>query len=440
MDADLTSLFIIVVAAFVCPAISLSLPRRMIPETVFLLIAGMLLGPYVSNLVQSDAAIDLLSNLGLGFLFLLAGYEIDVRDISGKGGRHGLLTWFISFAAALAIAVPIGATHENIQGGFAEAIILTTTAYGTLVPIMHSRGITREDPIGKGITEYGVWGELCPVIALALLLTTRATWITVLLLLAFIAVSVIAGLVSKKLNAQGSKLDTLMKENAETNAQMSVRAVIILMVGLVTLSSLFDLDVVLGAFAAGFVLRVVIPKGDTSLEHKLNGIGYGFFIPLFFIVSGMKIDPAGVIADPIVLIVSIVALLFRRSVPIFRSCNVRRDMKDVDERSKGAIALYCATSLPLIVAVTSVAVKAGYMDQSIASALIAAGAITVFLMPLLATVVMHTIDADLGEACREIRRHPRSTLAVLKKHRRLERERNTKRRHHLRDSKKHRMK
>ena len=431
MDTDLTSLFIIVLAAFLCPVISVSLPRRMIPETVFLLIAGMILGPYVLGAVNSDSAIELLSNIGLGFLFLLAGYEIDVHDLSGKGGRHGLITWFISFGVALAIAVPIGITHGNLQGGFAEAIILTTTAFGTLVPIMHSKGLTAETPVGKGITEYGVWGELCPVIALAILLTTRATWVTISLLVAFIVIAVVAGIISKRLNREGSRLDKLIKENSETNAQMSVRAVIVLMVGLVALSSLFDLDLVLGAFAAGFVLRVVIPKGDTSLEHKLNGIGYGFFIPLFFITSGMKIDPAGVIGDPIVLIVSIIALLFIRSVPIFISCNIRKDMRDVDMRSKGAIALYCATSLPLIVAVTSVAVKAGSMDQSIASAMIAAGAITVFLMPLLGTVVMHTIDADLGQACREICAEPRNTIKVLKKHRRLERERNTRRRHQL---------
>lgn len=429
MQADLVSLFMITAAAVVCPIITSLVPKRMIPETVFLLIAGMVLGPNVGNIVQSDIAISLLSDLGLGFLFLLAGYEIDVRDLSGKGGRSGLRTWFVSFVVALAIAIPLGIWRNNILGGLAVALILTTTAYGTLVPILQSNGFTRETPIGRGVVEYGVWGELCPVLAMALLLSTRATWITMLLLAVFIAVAVLAGVISKKLSSEGSKLDRFIKDNSETNSQMSVRFVVMLMVGLVTLSSLFALDVVLGAFAAGFVLRVIIPKGDTSLEHKLDGLGYGFFIPLFFITSGMKINPAGVVGEPILLVIFILSLLLIRTIPIFVSCSLRKDMKDVDPRSKGAIALYCTTALPLIVAVTSVAVTAGAMSQETASVLIAAGGVTVLLMPVLASVVLHTIDADLGKAAREIANDPRSTIKVLKKHRQLERERNTQHRH-----------
>lgn len=423
VNVDLMSLFLITLAALVCPMLSSILPNKIIPETVFLLVAGMVLGPNVLDLVHSDIAINLLSDLGLGFLFLLAGYEIDVRDLSGKGGKHGLITWFVTFALALAVSIPLGIWRDNIAGGLAIAIALTTTAFGTLVPILQSRGLTQDTPVGRGVIEYGVWGELCPILAMALLLTTRAKWITILLLGIFVVVAVLAGVASKSLKREGSKLDTLMRENSETNSQMSVRAVVMLMVGLVTLSAIFDLDIVLGAFAAGFVLRVVIPKGDMSLEHKLDGLGYGFFIPLFFIVSGMKIDPAGVVTEPILLLIFIVTLMMVRAVPILVSLRVRSDTRELDPQTKNAIALYCTTALPLIVAVVSVATSTGTLSAEIGSMLISAGGITVLLMPLLASIAMHTIDAELGSAAKEIAADPKGALRILRKHRHLERER-----------------
>lgn len=425
-EIEFLSLFVITIAAFLCPVLAQLLPNRIIPETVFLLIAGMVMGPNVAGIVQTGDAITLLSDLGLGFLFLLAGYEIEPKDLSGKGGRHGLATWFVTFAIALAVSIPFGLSRDNVFGGLAVAIALTTTAFGTLMPILKERNLT-STPVGKGVVEYGIWGELCPVLAMAVLLTTRATWLTIGLLAAFVVIAVVAALLSRHLKDSRLALARIVKANAETNSQMSVRGVVLLLVGLVTLSAAFDLDIVLGAFAAGFVLRVVVPEGDDSLEHKLNGLAYGFFIPLFFIVSGTKIDPAGVVAEPWLLVLFIANLLLIRAIPIFVSLSLRRDTRTMDPRERASIAFYCTTALPLVVAVVSVATASGTFTQATGSVLIAAGGITVMLMPLLSYIVMHTIDAELGHAARKIAQHPGRALSVLKEHRRLERERATQR-------------
>lgn len=149
------------------------------------------------------------------------------------------------------------------------------------------------------------------------------------------------------------------------------------------LAFLFQLDVVLGAFAAGFILRFVTPNGNHTLNLKLEGVGYGFLIPVFFVVSGASIDVKAVVANPALLITFIIMLLLVHAVPIFVATTLDHRVNPLDPQDKLTVSLYCTTALPLIVAVTSLAVQGGTMHQTTASTLVAAGAVTVFLMPLL---------------------------------------------------------
>ena len=390
-ETELITLLIISVCAFICPIASSLVPKKLIPETVFLLVAGMLVGPHVLGIAQIGDAAGLLSDLGLGFLFLLAGYEINPKELTGRGGRAGLVTWLISFAAAIAIIVVTPRFQDNELGWLAVAIALTTTALGTLVPILKERSLTGTRT-GAFIMEYGTWGEICPLSAIAFIVSTRSTWLTAVILLAFTAIAVVSAVIPVRLRHRSQELVGLMADNAETNAQLTVRGTMILLVGLIALSAVFDLDIVLGAFAAGFALRFIIPDGDNSLEHKLNGIGYGFFIPLFFIVSGTKIDPAAVAQSPLLLVLFIAMLLLVRGLPVFISLGIRKDARDTPPQERATVALYCTTALPLIVAVTNIAESAGAMSADTASLLVAAGGITVLLMPLLASLTFRTID------------------------------------------------
>lgn len=149
------------------------------------------------------------------------------------------------------------------------------------------------------------------------------------------------------------------------------------------LAFLFQLDVVLGAFAAGFILRFVTPNGNHTLNLKLEGVGYGFLIPVFFVVSGASIDVKAVAANPALLITFIIMLLLVRAVPIFVATTLDHRVNPLDPQDKLTVSLYCTMALTLIVAVTSLAVQGGTMHQTTASTLVAAGAVTVFLMPLL---------------------------------------------------------
>lgn len=394
-ETELITLLVISIGAFLCPVLSSLIPKKLIPETVFLLIAGMIVGPNVLGLAQIGDAVTLLSDLGLGFLFLLAGYEIEPKELAGKGGRHGLFTWMASFGIAVLIIIFTPGFEDNELGWLAVAIALTTTAFGTLVPILKDRGLMGS-PIGALILEYGTWGEICPILAIAFILSTRSTWLTAIILMAFAAIAVATAVIPSRLRHRSQAFVRIMSDNAETNAQLTVRAVMILLIGLVALSAIFDLDIVLGAFAAGFALRFIIPNGNNSLEHKLNGIGYGFFIPLFFIVSGAKINPAAVLQQPLMLVLFIVMLLLVRGLPIFVSLTNREDTKELPMQSRATIALYCTTALPLIVAVTNIAEGAGAMTADTASLLVAAGGMTVLIMPFLALLTLSTINRREG--------------------------------------------
>ena len=420
MPVDLISLAIIALVAAACPILAKLIPGKLIPETVFLLIAGAVLGPNLAGAIELTDSVGLLSDLGLAFLFLLAGYEINPKSLTGSQGKRGLATWVVSIVLAFLFVHFASGLFANEIESVAVAIALTTTALGTLMPILKERELmgTR---VGESVLAYGTWGELCPVLAMALLLSTRAEWKTVLILMAFMALCVLVAVVPAKAKKAGHRLFRFLTANAEGTSQTMMRVTVLLLVGLVALSAAFDLDIVLGAFASGFVLRYIIPEGDHALEHKLDGVAYGFLIPIFFVVSGAKINLAAVFQQPEVLVGFIALLLLIRAVPIFAALSTGKDTRDISTHNRLTIALYCTTALPIIVAVTSVAVSAGAMPQETASVLVAAGAITVFLMPLLGMLTYRVADAKPIEAVREIAHSPRDIGDILREHWELER-------------------
>ena len=420
MTTDLISLFVIVLVAAVCPLIAKLIPNKLIPETVFLIIAGALLGPNMAGAIQLTDSVDLLSDLGLAFLFLLAGYEIDPKCLTGSQGKRGLITWLVSFAVAFVAMQLIPATSEDPVEAVALTIALTTTALGTLMPILKDRELlgTR---VGDATLAYGTWGELGPILAMAILLSSRAQWKTILILLAFVALCVVVAVVQSRAMKSDNVVFRFLADAIRSNSQTAVRMVVVLMVGLVALSAIFDLDIVLGAFAAGFILRYIIPEGNEELEQRLDSIAYGFFVPLFFVVSGAKIDLTAVVAQPLLLVGFIVMLFVIRAVPIYISMSTDKETKDISSHNRLTVALYCTTALPLIVAVTSVAVDAGSMTQETASVLVAAGAVTVFLMPLLASITYRVADAKPIEAAKEIAQNPSDAKDILHDHWELQR-------------------
>ncbi|NKR26607.1 cation:proton antiporter [Rhodococcus hoagii] len=390
-----TSLFWITVAAAIAPLIAGSLRRKLFPEVVLLLVAGIVIGPYALDLANVDSEIELLRELGLGMLFLLAGYEIDRDELTGRGGRRALITWLICLALAFAVVgglAAAGLVHSEI----AVAIALTSTALGTLLPILKDRGLV-ETPVGRAVLNHGAIGEIGPVIAMAVLLGARGAVLSLVVLAAFAAVAVVVALLPARILREGTDLLAVVRRGSDTTAQTTVRLVMLLLVALIAVAAVFDLDIILGAFAAGFILRRTVPDGNEQLEYKLEGLAFGLLIPIFFVTSGMAIDVSAVADEPGVLAAFLALLVVVRGLPVFVASRYDR-IASFDTRESLQVALYSTTGLPLIVAVTGVAVSAGQMSNATASILVAAGAISVLILPMLAGFLVRRSPTSPGDA------------------------------------------
>ena len=418
MVVDFISLAVIVVVAALCPIIASLIPNKLIPESVFLLIAGAVLGPNLLGVIQTTDVVNFLSELGLAYLFLLAGMEINPKNLVGHEGKRGIGAWGISLALGFVVVFLLPWFDPAQLDGIAVAIAMTTTAFGTLVPIMKERGLTGT-PVGNSIMAYGTWGELAPIVAIALLLSTRSSWQTLLILGAFALIAVVMAFIPKKAKAAGSKIAHFVQTRSNTTYPTMVRFTMLILVLLLAISEIFHLDIVLGAFAAGFVMGAIIPEGDEELETKLNGAAYGFFIPLFFIVSGAKVNILAIGDNPVLLVVFIIALMMVRGIPVFIMLTTDKRC-ELSAHNRWTVALYCTTALPLVVAITSIGTSMGFFSQDTASVLVAAGAITVFLMPFLASLTYRVADAMPGEAIKEIRENPSDIGRIIRRHAMLE--------------------
>ncbi len=373
-------------AAGVAAPILSRLLRGAIPGVVLLLLAGVLLGPFALDWAGTGGGVDLLSELGLGMLFLLAGYELDPRLLGGRSGRVAWLTWLVGLAFALAL-VTFAASDADFTARIAVAIALTSTALGTLLPIVKHDGLL-DKPLGRAVLAHGAVGELGPVVAMSVLLTSRSVGGAIVVLALFAIATGVIGFVPQRMLDRVPAFGRMLDKAGGGSDQLPVRGVLLLLLVLMMVAEVFDLDVVLGAFAAGLILRRLIAAGHPEVESSLETIGFGMLIPVFFVVSGMGIDIHAVAADPLLWVLLVVIILVARGLPVLLSERfVPHGANLTSGRERAELALYAATGLPIIVAVTQVATGAGLLRAELASTLVAAGATTVLLFPFLARLL-----------------------------------------------------
>lgn len=389
MLADLGSLFVVVAIAAAVP-ILIGMLRLPVPEVVLFLVLGVVFGPSVLAFMQIDAPINLISELGLGMLFFLAGFELERSALRGRDGRLAVFGWLASIGLAV-ICVLALASLGVIRDGIAIAIVLTTTALGTLLPILRERG-ELNGRFGTLFMGAGAVGELGPIIAVALFLGTRSMLAAIFALIVF---ALIAGaLFTMPARLKAPRLMDLIQRGSATASQTSTRLTMVLLVGLLTIAAAFGFDVVLGAFAAGMIVRRFVPRGTVSvLEHRMEAIAFGFFIPIFFIVSGANLDIASIIESPLRLLIFTLLLLVCRGVPQFFL--YRSTIPDVRERAK--FSLYVATALPLLVAVTEIEVRNGAMLDANAASIVGAGVLSVLIFPAVAAALRPRSGSVLAE-------------------------------------------
>ena len=374
---DLFELFVVASIAAVAPMISALIPKVPVPQVVILIIGGIVIGPVGLGLEDTEA-LQLIANVGLGFVFLLAGFEIEPALLTARPGRLALVGWLIS-AVAACVTVGALAAVGYVHAFVPVALALTTTALGTVLPILREHQMSG-GTFGRMFMAVGAIGELFPILAIAIFLGVNSRLSALISIAAIGLVAVI--LAGSRRLLRGGQLENIVNSGAEATGQTTLRLSILLLLGLLVLAGEFGLDVVLGAFLAGVVLRRWAPGDTHAFANKLDAIGWGFFIPVFFVSAGMDVDVDSIIEAPARLLVFLALLLSVRGLPalvIYR--------KDLGMRERTQLVLCTATTLPLIVALTQIGLASDTMLPENAAALVGAGVLSVLLFPLTAVLL-----------------------------------------------------
>jgi Kef-type K+ transport system membrane component KefB len=374
VDAD--SFFVIVLVSALAAVLVTVVPGRWVAPVVVLELAlGILVGPHVLDIAGDDEFIDFFAKLGLGMLFFFAGYEIDFQRIRGRPLRLGALGWLLSVGLSFGlcgIAIAVGQIESVLYIGTA----LATTAMGTLIPILRDEG-----ELGTEFSTYllaaGGFAVFGPITLLTIFVSTDHPLHEAILLLAFVVLAVAVAVTAIGLAWRGWPA---LERTLEASSQLAVRVTVVLIFGLVLLANDIGVDVVIGGFVAGLITRQILRGHEERVfESKLTAIGFGFFVPFFFVVSGIGLDlhALGSARALLNLAIFFVGFLVIRGAPALLLYAGVLDLRD-----RAALALYSATELPLVVAIATVAIRAGNMETSTGASLIAAGMLSTLFFPL----------------------------------------------------------
>ncbi len=383
MKPEDSALVIIPLLAVLAPLLARAVrPAIRVPIVVFELVLGIVFGPALLGWVAPSDMLEKLADLGLALLFFMAGSEIDYRAISGKPLARASIGWILSVVLGVGVGFLIAPTDGMIVVGIA----LSSTALGTLMPILRDAK-ELDTPFGKAVTLVGAVGEFLPLIAISIFLSTRTTTVATIVLLTFVVLAGAIVLFARRV--PHGRLHAFVRATLHTSAQFGVRFVLLLIAALVGLSVMLDLDMLLGAFVAGAVWRIIMaqaPEKDAAaVESKIEAIAFGFLVPIFFIYTGVTFDLQALLASPRALV--LVPLLLLALLVIRGTTAQFSAPPGSNTRDRTALGLLAATGLPIIVAVTGIGVDENLLDSATAAALVGAGMLSVLLFPLIGMTV-----------------------------------------------------
>jgi Kef-type K+ transport system membrane component KefB len=379
-------LVVVLAVAALAPLVAV---RLRLPGALLEIVAGIVLGPAVLGLVRPDATLAALALLGLSFLLFLAGSEVDLRRFRGTLGRRVAVSLTISVVAAAGVVAVLAAL--GVGGAVVIGVALLATSLGLVVPVLADAGASGR-PIGRIAIAGASAGEVAAVVLLSVGLAEGDTPLAGRILL---LVLLLAGLAAIGLAVAGVErsmpLTALVARLADTSAQIRVRWTVLLVAGLALAAQSLGFEAILGAFLAGMLVRALDP--DPEHTHplypvKLEAVGYGLLVPVFFVTSGLTLDLRGLVEHPAALVTVpafLLALLVVRGLPALA---FRRELSG---RELSALALLQATSLPFLIAATTIGREMGVLDPAVAAGLVAAGLVSVLVFPAVAVALLSRV-------------------------------------------------
>ncbi|MGV9451278.1 cation:proton antiporter [Streptomyces sp. NPDC003635] len=372
------TLILIMSIAVLAPLLAHGVSRLLpVPLVIFEIALGILVGPDVLGWAGDGEVIDTLANLGLAMLIFLAGYEIEFDKVRGEPLKRSVAAWLIALAVGLGLATLISGFDRGVYIGTA----LTSTALGTVLPLLRDAGDLRSR-FGTVTTAFGAVGEFGPIIAIALLLSGRSPGRSTAVLVAFALLTAVA--VWWATRPRPAWFSRVVEVTLHTSGQFAVRMVVLLLAAMLGLAEAMGLDTLLGAFAAGVIARLILhgsaPESAEPVMEKVEAMGFGFLVPVFYVVTGIEFDLSALLSGgrALLLLPLFLALfLLVRGLPVYALAP-----RDLTRRDRKALTLFAATALPLVVAITTIGVDEGTMRTDEAAALVGAAMVSVLVFPL----------------------------------------------------------
>jgi Kef-type K+ transport system membrane component KefB len=378
MSVGLQGLLTIIAIVALSPFVARLFGGRL-PTVALLMLGGIAVGPSGLALLQQDPAIDLFAKIGLGLIFALIGLNIDQKTLGGTPGRLGALGWLATLIVGVLLVsvLPLGGGLRPV----ALVVSLSSTALSTLLVILRESG-EWDSPLGRLLLSAGTWGQLGPVLAVALLMGSTDPITTLLTVALVVVVAWLLALVPARMGQ--SSCWYWFESVAGSASATPMQLLYLLVVGLIALSEALGVDILMGTVLAGLVMRRFIAEPDISPAIKqLEASAYGLFVPLFFVVAGSRLDLASVAAHPWGPVICLAGILLMRGLPQWLL--YRQALPDPIERLRFSLLVSQSLNLPIVVAYLEV--QAGLMSPPVAAALVGGSLLSVLLLPALAMAV-----------------------------------------------------
>ena len=386
-QTSFSSLAIVLIAAFFVPLALGLVPRFRVPGVVVEIILGIVIGPDVLNWARADEAVRLLALIGVGFLLFLAGLELDIHQLRGPTLRSALAA--LGLSAFLAIGIGYAFDAANItKNPLLVAVTLSATSLGIVLGVLKERGENASE-LGQTVIAGSSLADFSAIVALSLLFSRDASrGPTKLILLGVFATLVVVVGAGIAWSSRLARISSILARLQDGTTQIRVRGAMVILVLFVVLAQKAGLETILGAFVAGSIVGLIdreAVRTHPNFQHKLDAIGYGFLIPVFFVASGLRFDLLALTNHPSTLArvpLFLLALLVVRGIPaiLYR--------KRLGSRGALAAGLLQATSLPFIVTATMIGVEIGALSAPIAAAMVAAGLVSALVFPIAALAVL----------------------------------------------------
>jgi len=380
-SAQLRSLALVLVASAAAAFLARIGPHFVLPTVVVEIVLGILIGPQVLGLASEGSYIDFLANFGLALLFFFAGLEVIERHVPRQAIVRGSLGWAVSIVIGIGIGYLLQLAGLGAEG-WLLGIVVSTTSLGTLVPILSDSGIL-PTPLGTAVLGTGVAWEFWPIAIMSDFLTgVYGAAAEIVLLLVFGVITI--GTAFLALRARPPRVVAIMRETLHSTGQAAVRLSIALIAALVLLARDVGFDFVLGAFAAGLIVGLVLdnPEGGV-VRLRLEGIGFGFLIPIYFVATGLTFDLDSLLTGSGLAL----AALFLALLLVVRGTPAVLWLRDLGPRRTASVAFFGATQLPLVVAIVGIGASRGAIDGDVGASLIGAAMVSVLVYPLIATAM-----------------------------------------------------